>query len=123
MAPADPVADAVKDRFRQRFSGMDVTAVRRTPYGLFEVQLGMDLIYTDEKVTWVMEGPLIDAMTRRDVTRESQEKLSAVTFDQLPLDLAIKQVRATARARSRSSRIRTAAIASSCARPWNRWTT
>ena len=44
-----PVADAVKDRFRQRFSGMDVTAVRRTPYGLFEVQLGMDLIYTDEK--------------------------------------------------------------------------
>ncbi|KAG1082459.1 hypothetical protein G6F40_015117 [Rhizopus arrhizus] len=27
-------------------------AVRRTPYGLFEVQLGMDLIYTDEKVTW-----------------------------------------------------------------------
>ena len=57
----------------------------------------MDLIYTDEKVTWVMEGPLIDAMTRRDVTRESQEKLSAVTFDQLPLDLAIKQVRATAR--------------------------
>ena len=93
VAPADPVADAVKDRFRQRFSGMDVTAVRRTPYGLFEVQLGMDLIYTDEKVTWVMEGPLIDAMTRRDVTRESQEKLSAVTFDQLPLDLAIKQVK------------------------------
>ena len=93
VAPADPVADAVKDRFKQRFSGMDVTAVRRTPYGLFEVQLGMDMIYTDEKVTWVMEGPLIDAMTRRDVTRESQERLSAVTFDQLPLDLAIKQVK------------------------------
>ncbi|WP_277402986.1 disulfide isomerase DsbC N-terminal domain-containing protein, partial [Achromobacter xylosoxidans] len=48
VAPADPVADAVKERFRQRFTGMDVTAVRRTPYGLFEVQLGMDLIYTDE---------------------------------------------------------------------------
>ncbi|MFF7398407.1 DsbC family protein [Achromobacter sp. NPDC008082] len=89
----DPVAEAVKERFQQRFTGMDVTTVRRTPYGLFEVQLGMDLIYTDEKVTWVMEGPLIDAMTRRDVTRESQEKLSAVTFDQLPLELAIKQVK------------------------------
>ncbi len=91
----DPASEAVKERFQQRFTGMDVTAVRRTPYGLFEVQLGMDLIYTDEKVTWVMEGPLIDAMTRRDVTRESQEKLSAVTFDQLPLDLAIKQVKGT----------------------------
>ena len=32
VAPADPVADAVKDRFRQRFSGMDVTAVRRAPW-------------------------------------------------------------------------------------------
>ncbi|MCG2603000.1 MAG: DsbC family protein, partial [Achromobacter sp.] len=63
VAPADPVADAVKERFKQRVTGMDVTAVRRTPYGLFEVQLGMDLLYTDEKVTWVMEGPLIDAMT------------------------------------------------------------
>lgn len=93
VAPADPVADAVKERFRQRFTGMDVTAVRRTPYGLFEVQLGMDLIYTDEKVTWVMEGPLIDAMTRRDVTREAQEKLGSIPFDQLPLDLAIKQVK------------------------------
>ncbi|MBM6460761.1 disulfide isomerase DsbC N-terminal domain-containing protein, partial [Streptococcus suis] len=90
-APADPAADAVKERFKQRFSGMDVTAVRRTPYGLFEVQLGMDMIYTDEKVTWVMEGPLIDAMTRRDVTRESLERLSAVKFDDLPLELAIKQ--------------------------------
>lgn len=92
-APADPAADAVKERFKQRFSGMDVTAVRRTPYGLFEVQLGMDMIYTDEKVTWVMEGPLIDAMTRRDVTRESLERLSAVKFDDLPLELAIKQVK------------------------------
>lgn len=90
-----PQLDAVKERFQQRFSGMDVTAVRLTPYGIFEVQLGMDLIYTDEKVTWVMEGPLIDAMTRQDVTRATQEKLSAVTFDQLPLELAIKQVKGT----------------------------
>ncbi|WP_080705048.1 thiol:disulfide interchange protein DsbC [Bordetella bronchiseptica] len=89
----DPQADAVKERFAQRFEGFDVTAVRRTPYGLFEVQIGTDLLYTDEKVTWVMEGPLIDALTRRDVTRERQEKLSSVPFDELPLDLAVKQVK------------------------------
>jgi len=90
---SDPVAQAVKERFAQRFSELSVTAVRRTPYGIFEVQLGGDLVYTDEKVTWVMEGPLIDAMTRRDVTRERQEKLGSVAFDELPLDLAVKQVR------------------------------
>ncbi|KOF54088.1 MULTISPECIES: DsbC family protein [unclassified Achromobacter] len=93
VAPADPASEAVKERLGQRFPGMAVTAVRRTPYGLFEVQLGMDLIYTDEKVTWVMDGTLIDAMTRRDVTRESLERLSAVSFADLPLDLAIKQVK------------------------------
>lgn len=90
---SDPGADAVKARFAQRFPDMRITAVRRTPYGPFEVQLGMDLVYTDENVTWVMEGPLIDAATRQDITRENQEKLGAVPFDQLPLDLAIKQVR------------------------------
>jgi len=90
---ADPVAQAVQERFAQRFTELSVTAVRRTPYGIFEVQLGGDLVYTDEKVTWVMEGPLIDAMTRRDVTRERQEKLGSVSFDQLPLDMAVKQVR------------------------------
>ncbi|OWT75745.1 MULTISPECIES: DsbC family protein [unclassified Achromobacter] len=90
----DPaVAEAIKGRFAERFPDMQVTAVRRTPYGLFEVQVGMDLVYTDEDVSWVMEGPLIDAATRRDVTRERQEKLGEVPFDQLPLDLAIKQVR------------------------------
>ncbi|ALM85130.1 DsbC family protein [Bordetella sp. N] len=93
QAAADPVADAVKSRFAEKFPDMQVTAVRRTPYGPFEVQIGMDLVYTNENVSWVMEGPLIDAATRRDVTRESQEKLGAVSFDQLPLDLAIKQVR------------------------------
>ncbi|OZI47332.1 disulfide bond formation protein DsbC [Bordetella genomosp. 5] len=93
VTPPDPVADAVKSRFKERFKNFDVTAVRRTPYGLFEVQLGMDLIYTDEGVNWVMEGPLIDAASRRDVTQERQEQLGQVSFDQLPLDLALKQVR------------------------------
>jgi thiol:disulfide interchange protein DsbC len=89
----DAQAQAVGRRFAERFAGMPVTAVRRTPYGLYEVQLGMDLIYTDEKVTWVMEGPLIDAATRRDVTRERQEALGQVPFDSLPKQLALKQVK------------------------------
>jgi len=88
----DPAAETVKERFTQRFPNLPVLVVRRTPYGLFEIQTGGGFIYTDDKVTWVMEGPLIDAMTRRDVTRERQEQLSAISFDQLPLELAIKHV-------------------------------
>jgi len=89
----DPVARAVAERFSRRFAGMPVVAVRRTPYGLFEVQIGMNLVYTDEQVSYVLDGTLVDATTRRDVTRERLEKISAVSFDELPLDLAVKQVK------------------------------
>lgn len=92
QGPGSSSPDQVADLFRQRFPDLAITAVRRTPYGLFEVQVGMDLIYTDDKVGWVMEGPLIDATTRRDVTRARQEQLGAVAFDQLPLNLAVKRV-------------------------------
>ena len=94
-APAQgPAADTgrVAALFQQRFPDLAVSAVRLTPYGLYEVQVGMDLIYTDANVGWVMEGPLIDAATRRDVTRERQEQIGAVSFNELPLNLAVKRV-------------------------------
>ena len=78
--------------FLERFDKTPVTAVLPTAYGLFEVQLGMDIVYTDEQVNFVLDGSLIDARTRRDVTKERLEVLSQIPFDQLPLELAIKQV-------------------------------
>jgi thiol:disulfide interchange protein DsbC len=91
--PADAKAKAVQKLFAERFDNAQVTAVRQTPYGLYEVQLGMDLVYTDEKVSFVLDGTLIDAKTRRDVTRERQDALAKVPFDQLPFELSFKQVR------------------------------
>lgn len=94
-APATPDAKslAVQKLFSQRFDQMTVTAVRPTPYGLYEVQLGPDLVYTDEKVTFVFDGTLIDAKTRQDYTRERLDAISRVPFDQLPFELAMKQVK------------------------------
>lgn len=89
----DAKAQAVQKLFAERFNNPPITAVRPTPYGLYEVQLGMDLVYTDENVTFVLDGTLIDAKTRRDVTRERQDALAKVPFDQLPFELAFKQVR------------------------------
>ncbi len=96
-APAAATTDAkslaVQKLFALRFDNPTITAVRPTPYGLYEVQLGMDLVYTDEKVTFVFDGILIDAKTRQDYTRERQDAISRVPFDQLPFELAMKQVR------------------------------
>jgi len=85
--------EAVKKLFADRFDQPPITGVRLTPYGLYEIQLGMDLLYTDEKVSFVLDGTLIDAMTRRDMTRERQDALAKIPFDQLPFELSFKQVK------------------------------
>ena len=93
-AQAPTAAEAnVKKLFTERFGVVAIDSITRTPYGLYEVRIGADLLYTDEKVTFVLDGTLIDAATKRNVTRERVEKLLAIKFDELPLNLAIKQVR------------------------------
>src|SRR3546814_20417436 len=79
--------------FQERFPGVDIVVVKRTRFpGLFEVQIGMDLLYTDGNVDYLMQGSLIDAKSRTDLTAERLDALSKVAFSSLPLDLAIKQV-------------------------------
>lgn len=90
---ADALAK-VKDAFEHRFAGIRVTAVRPTPLaGLFEVQVDMNLMYTDANADYVLQGSLIDAKERVDLTAQHLAKLSEVPFDTLPLDMAIKQVK------------------------------
>ncbi len=89
-------AQAVSRAFEQRFPGIHVDAVRVTPMnGIFEVQVGLDLLYTDAQVDYVLQGSMIDAHARRDLTAERLEALQQVAFDSLPLDHAIKQVKGT----------------------------
>lgn len=61
--------------------------------GLYEVRIGSDILYTDEKVSYVFAGSIIDAKTRTNLTQERMNKLSAIKFSDLPLDIAIKTVR------------------------------
>jgi thiol:disulfide interchange protein DsbC len=88
------VEGQVKKAFEKRFPGIGVEAVNTTPFpDLYEVQIGMDLLYTNAKVDYILQGSLIDAKARTDLTAERMEKLSAVDFASLPLDLAVKQVK------------------------------
>lgn len=84
----------IQKAFEQRFPGIQAEAVRPTPFdGLYEVQVGLDLVYTDEQAQFVLQGSLIDARARRDLTAERLEVLQQVAFDSLPLKDAIKQVK------------------------------
>jgi thiol:disulfide interchange protein DsbC len=74
--------------------GAKVDNVRKAgALNLYEVQIGGDILYTDDKASHFIVGHLIDAKSRKDLTQERIDKLSQIKFSELPLDLAIKQVK------------------------------
>ena len=86
--------EQVRKKFDERFPGLGVTEVSTTPFpGLFEIRIGTDLLYADGEVKYVLQGSLIDAESRRDLTAQRIAELSRVDFSELPLDNAIKQVK------------------------------
>jgi thiol:disulfide interchange protein DsbC len=96
--PAAVFADeaSVKRGMEARFGGVNVSSVAKTPYlGLYEVVIGDEILYTDEKVNYIFNGSVIDARTRHNLTEDRQQNLSAIKFEELPLDSAIKTVRGT----------------------------
>lgn len=72
-----------------------VESVTKLPFGgLYEVLFKSgELVYTDEKASFLMDGRVIDTATRRDVTAARMAQLSAIDFGSLPLAQAIKQVK------------------------------
>ena len=74
--------------------GSKVTSVSKSPYlGLYEVYTEGQILYTDEKLTAIIAGTLIDGATMKNITAERLQKLTAIKFSELPLELAVKTVR------------------------------
>ncbi len=93
-AQADATPESVQRAFVERFPGIQIEGVRPTPFpNLYEVQIGEDLVYTDAQVGFVMQGALVDARTRTDLTAQRIQQLTHVPFESLPLELAVKQVK------------------------------
>lgn len=89
FADESTVRQLIEARFSAKVDGVQKAGLG----GLYEVRLGETLVYTDEKVTYLMVGNLIDAKTRENLTEVRKEQLSQVKFDELPLDSAVKIVR------------------------------
>jgi thiol:disulfide interchange protein DsbC len=93
-AAAQQDAERIKADLRKKFPEAQIDAVRKSGYGgLYEVVGGGDIFYTDEKVTFLVLGSIVDARSRENVTEARMRKLSALNFDSLPLDNAVKIVR------------------------------
>lgn len=94
-APTDPQAIAVRAAVDGWLKGRyKVDELRRAPVaGFWEVRLGNDLIYVDDKAQHAfIDGHLLDLRSGRDLTRERTDEMMTINFKDLPLNLAIKQV-------------------------------
>ncbi|WP_301117823.1 DsbC family protein, partial [Pusillimonas sp. (ex Stolz et al. 2005)] len=91
---AEQIAADIKQMFENEFPGIRLDGVRETRFaGVYELRIGTDLLYTNAAVDYVLQGTLIDARNKEDLTAKRLDELTRVDFDSLPLESAIKQVK------------------------------
>src|SRR5262245_20668928 len=71
---------AIRQAFQTKFPKMAIESVKPTPFpAMFEVILEGQVFYTDEKVSYIFTGNLLDMRGRepRNLTQETTGKLAA----------------------------------------------
>ena len=97
-----PANESVIRQIMEAKLGARVDGVQPTPVpGIFEVRFrterGPQIVYTDATASHIFVGRLYEAKTDRNLTEERMQKLLAIRFDTLPLDLAVKVTRGNGR--------------------------
>ena len=89
--PARASEDEIRKTLTERFANLPkIDEIRQTPMpGIWEVRIGTDIMYSDAKGTYLLQGSMIDTATRRNLTEERVDKLTAIDFASLPLKDAI----------------------------------
>jgi thiol:disulfide interchange protein DsbC len=88
---ADPVAERIKAELKKKLPEAPVDSVRKAGYGnLYEVIAAGEIIYVDDKASFILVGPIVDLNSKQNVTEQRLRVVNAVKFDSLPLANAIK---------------------------------
>lgn len=67
-----------------------IDEISKTPIpGLYELRVGHDIFYVDEKGDHIVQGSIIETRTRTNLTDARIDKLTAVEFSALPIKDAI----------------------------------
>lgn len=93
---------AIRRVIEPKLNGAKIDSIQPAPIaGLFEVRFrtkeGIQIWYTDATAGYLIEGNIYDAKTERNLTEERIRKASAIDFDSLPLDLAVRVQRGNGR--------------------------
>ena len=67
-----------------------IDEVSKTPIaGLYEIRIGTDIYYSDEKGDHLIQGSLIETKTRSNLTDARIDKLTAIDYAALPFKDAV----------------------------------
>lgn len=71
-----------------------IKSVNKTPLpGIYEINVGSDIVYSDASGRYLLMGDLVDTRTRESLTQARLAELNKIDFAKLPLDQAIKYVK------------------------------
>jgi thiol:disulfide interchange protein DsbC len=96
VLPAQAGEAEIRQMLKAKFPQIKVEGVQPASVaGLFEVRFqtpdGPQLLYTDTQANFFfVDGNLIESKSGRNLTAERLQKLTAIEFNSLPLDLAVK---------------------------------
>ena len=96
LATASIASEAtVKAALSKKYPQLQIQSVTKTPLaGIYEVYADGQLHYTDEKAAYLfVNASMVDTERKINLTEERMNKLNAISFDQLPLDLAFRKVK------------------------------
>ncbi|BCT69047.1 DsbC family protein [Nitrosospira sp. NRS527] len=88
---------SLKKAIQANFPGEKIESLKKTPYlGLYEVVVGGELFYTDEKASYLFFGHVVDPQTKQSLTSDRLQQIKdarRISVDSLPLEYAIKAVK------------------------------
>ena len=93
--PAYAQENLIRENLAKRIPQMSrIDEVQPTQMpGLFEVRIGTDVFYTDDKGNFLIQGELIDTRARRNITEDRIQQLTAINFNDLPFNGAFTMVK------------------------------
>jgi thiol:disulfide interchange protein DsbC len=93
-AQADQTTDKIKSTLQSRLGDADIKSVQKSPVpGLYEVNLGQQIFYTDATGNYLVMGDMVDTRTRQNLTEARLSETNKIDFAKLPFENAVKVVK------------------------------
>lgn len=92
LAAGDPTAERIKANVQKMLGGRaEIKSVEKTPIaGLYEVNIGGQLVYADASGRYILNGELLDTRSGTNLTEQRLAEVNRIKWSDLPLSRAIK---------------------------------